>query len=326
MRVMVRGDGIAARCCTRLLERGGFGVTLQRSPRPKLPAIMIGAGTQALFGDAFGQPGLFCGMQPITQRVVAWGVAAEPRVLPHSAIVAREQELLDRLPTSADGPASDTPANWTVVASRPLPEVREEHHFGARIARAIPVRLKRDAPCSTCWVESLESGWLFLIPGWLLAAGEAQERPLETGRLVNRQIADVAGEPADFPAYPRIAWPLCGPGWLACGTGALAFDPLCGDGSGYAIREAILAAAVLRAIDRGGEAEDLLAHYRTRLLGGFQRHLEACAEFYRTGGSSPWWQAQLEAVREGLLWCKETLRNAPPARYQLRDFDLYRMS
>jgi hypothetical protein len=305
-------------------------VTPQRTARPKLPAIMIGAGTQGLFADAFDRAGLFQDMQQITRRVVAWGTTAA-RVLPHSAVVAREQDLLDRVASRPVEPDSAVTADWTIVASRPLPEACQEHHFGARIARAIPVRLHERADRSVCWVESLEDGWLFLIPqgeeaAWLLAVGEVREASLEAGDVVRRQIAASTGEAAEFPAYPRIAWPPCGPGWLACGSAALSFDPLCGDGSGHAIREAILAAAVLCAIHRGGEAQDLLAHYRTRLLAGFHRHLELCDEFYRTGGSSPWWRAQRESILEGLSWCALELRGAAPAQYRLQGFDLYPLS
>ena len=41
---------------------------------------------------------------------------------------------------------------------------------------------------------------------------------------------------------------MCGPGWLSCGTAALSFDPICGDGTGHAVREGILAAAVIFAV------------------------------------------------------------------------------
>jgi hypothetical protein len=96
--------------------------------------------------------------------------------------------------------------------------------------------------------------------GWLLAVGDRGETLLAGSRMVSGQIAEITGEPAEFPAHPRIVWPLCGPGWLACGTGALSFDPLCGVGSGHAVREAILAAAVLRPFTR---AETARGYWRT---------------------------------------------------------------
>jgi hypothetical protein len=330
MNVTIRGDGVAARCCARLLEGGEFRVTLLRPPRPKLPAIMIGATTQKLFLDVFAQDDLFRDLPVIQKRVVAWGAGSDPRVLPHSAVIAREQDLLDRLGISTSVPHDAAPDAWTIVASRPLPESCGEQAFGLRTARAAPVRLREGADPSACWVESLDNGWLFLMPdgqggGWVLAVGDSGDSQLGGSRLIRHQVAEIAGAYSEFRADPRIAWPLCGPGWLACGTGALAFDPLCGDGSGHAIREAILAAAVVRGMHRGGGESELLAHYRSRLLAGFKRHLEVCEEFYRTGGSTSWWRAQLEAVRTGLSWCAQELASGPGTQYQLREFDLHRV-
>ena len=188
MRVTVRGDGVAGRCGARLLEGEDFCVTLQRQPRPKLPAIMIGGATQRLFRDAFGQHDLFGGLPAITRRIVAWGPDCDPRVLPHSAVVANEQDLLDKLQPSAEAGAAAHEAAWTVVASQPLPDACIEH-FGARTARAVQVRLREGVDRSACWVESLQNGWLFLIPdtpatGWLLAVGDLGEAPLGSSRLV----------------------------------------------------------------------------------------------------------------------------------------------
>ena len=325
MQVTVRGDGIAARCCARLLEGAGLGVTMDFSERAKIPAIMIGATTQGLFADAFGRPDLFEDARPIAKRIVAWGADAPPRTIPHAAVVASESGLLARLPAPAAISAPDGAADWSIFASDPPPAC-EIHSFGDRTAQAVEVRLNPDADRSACWVESLSEGWLFLIPGpgepgWLLAVGGEHAAMLDASRLVRAQIC-ATGPAAEFPAHPRIAWPLCAPGWVACGSGALAFDPLCGDGAGNAVREAILAGAVVRAAGRGEPLPDLMAHYRARLLAALQRHLDVCAEFYRTGGDGPWWRAQLEAIREGRAWCARELRDGLPARYQLRGFDL----
>lgn len=327
MRVTVRGDGVAAHCCARLLAQGGLTVTLHAPPRPKLPALMIGAATQALFRDAFNQPDLFAALPHIAARIVAWGPGAEPGILPHSAVVVSEQHLLDRVSahSASDPPPSDD--TWTVLTSRPLPAGTVEKHFGSRTARAMPVRLRPDADPAACGIESLSRGWLFLIPvdpasAWLLAVGDLDPSPLAESRVVSRRIAEITGAAAEFPSHPRISWPLCGPNWLACGTGALAFDPLCGDGTGNAIREAILAAAVLRRLAQGDDPAPLLAHYTARLLAGFHRHLTLAETFYRTGGLTPWWTTQLEAVRQGIQWSAQELSQSPTPQYQLQDFEL----
>ncbi len=330
--VTIRGDGVAAQCCARLLGVRGFRVVIENAMRSKLPAIMIGGTTQRLFQDVFGQEGLFTGLPRITKRIVAWGGDAKPRALAHDAVVVPEQSLLDRLGPQA--PIEDTLDSgkpvWTIVTSRQRPANSVEHDFGSRMVSAAPVALRDGADRSACWVESLEDGWLFLVPdglaaGWLLTAGGTAESQLGRSRLVAQQVSGLSGAPSEFPAHPRIAWPLCDNGWLACGTGALTFDPLCGDGSGNAIREAILAAAVIAAVEGGGDPLELLAHYRRRLLAGFGRHLETCAEYYRAGGVTPWWATQLESTRRGLAWCESEPGGVGPFQYRLCGFDLERL-
>lgn len=330
--VLIRGDGVAAQCCARLLGGSGFRVAIESVRRPKPPAIMVGETTQRMFGDVFQREDLFEGLPRISKRVVAWGVDSKPRALAHSAVVVDEQALLERLgskpPIQERVDGGD--ACWTIVTSRQAPAESVEHQFGSRMASATPVTLSGASDPSTCWVESLDQGWLFLVPdgfghGWLLAAGGPVESLLGDSLLVGEQISGLSAPASEFAAHPRIVWPLCGTGWLACGTGALAFDPLCGDGSGNAIREAILAAAVIRAIENGADPDELLAHYRDRLLAGFSRHLEVCGEYYRGGGSTQWWTAQLESVQRGLAWCEGEFGEETPFRYQLRGFDLQRI-
>src|SRR5262249_12722556 len=112
---------------------------------------------------------------------------------------------------------------------------------------------------------------------------------------------------------------------LACGSGAMAFDPICGDGTANAIREAILAAAVVRTAVAG--AEDipfLLEHYETRLLAGFRKHLAMCLEFYSRGHQTEWWEEQSAALKDGLEWCDAKLGQNPVFHYRLEGFDLHR--
>ena len=94
---------------------------------------------------------------------------------------------------------------------------------------------------------------------------------------------------------------------------------------GHAIREAILAAAVLRAAERGASVDDLLKHYQSRLLAGFKRHLSVCSQFYESGGTGPWWKVAAEAIRDGLLWCDRQLNSAGDFHYRLRGFELERV-
>jgi hypothetical protein len=305
-----------------------------------LPAILIGSATQSLIEDAFGRKDLFSGMQRIDKRIVAWGVDSQAKLVAHSAVVVSERELLDLLrPIGSDDRQDSRAPQRTIYAGREQPPGAREHCFGSREASAVSVDLRDTVDRSACSIESLEHGWLFLIPalngkGWLLSVGNRADALLKSSRVIAPQLdldsLDLAAVPREFPAYPRIVAPLAEASWLACGTAAMAFDPLCGDGTGNAIREAILASAVIRAsllpASEASHVEDLLTHYRTRLLAGFARHLEQCLPFYSTGHSGPWWTAQREQIETGIEWCRGRLAASRPFQYRLKDFDLEKIT
>jgi len=326
--IVIQGDGIAALACGSLLQRAGFSVAVRRTSRTYLPALMLSVSSQALFRDILQLPDAFPSLPRIQTRVVKWAPGSEAIALPHSAVIVSEESLLEMAKTKFRvNPTSDDTADWTIISSQPLPESVIECDFGSRTATVAAVKLEKGSDSTACWIESLEDGWLFLMPdtlgsGWLISVGGPLNAQLEASRMVARQVRELGNASREFPSYPRIASPLCGEHWLACGTAALAFDPLCGDGTGHAIREAILASAVVRAAARGANVGALLAHYQARLLAGFRRHLAACHEFYQSGGSGPWWNSELESVKKGLAWCDGQLERAGDFHYRLRGLEL----
>jgi hypothetical protein len=326
--VVIRGEGVAACCCAHLLGRAGLRLSVETAQRPKVPAIMLGEATQKLLCEVLDRREMFDGLPRINKRVVAWGENSAPIALPHSAVVVSEEALLRRIQSGLPqrNPIPLPESCWTIFASRPLPRSSEEHHFGSRMATASAVRVKTGCDPGACWVESLDQGWLFLLRvsegAWLLSVGDTAEALLQKSRLVAEQIAEINPTGGSFPSHPRIAEPLCGPGWLACGTAVLGFDPLCGDGTGHAVREAILASAVVRAGIEGADMEALIAHYRARLVAGFKRHLEVCREFYQAGRSGPWWDQELNSLDRGLEWCGRQLESAARFRFRLSGFAL----
>jgi hypothetical protein len=102
----------------------------------------------------------------------------------------------------------------------------------------------------------------------------------------------------------------------------LGFDPLCGDGAGHAVREAILASAAVRAVVEGADVDSVLAHYSSRLVAGFHRHLTLCEQFYRSGGDGLWWREQQAATLQGVEWCQSVRIDPPKSRYRLNGFSL----
>ncbi len=331
-KVAIRGEGVAAGCCAHLLSRAGWRIWRERSHRSRLPAVMLSDNAIELIRDVFDRSDLFRDAVRIRRRVVAWGPNSRVVDLDHSAAVVSEQALLESLGAEFEmaHESSGAPADWTVFASRLLPASVNEHHFGSRVAFAGPVTLKTAADAEACWVESLENGWLFLIPGAagsgsLISVGAPPDAHLAQSRLVAGQVAELTAPASEFPAYPRIVSPLAGPGWLACGSAAMAFDPICGDGTAHAVREAILASAVIRAAAEERENEPLFAHYQARLTAGFRRHLQLCLQYYKSGGEGPWWRSELAALEHGLEWCDDKLRPAMNFQYRLEGFELSRI-
>jgi hypothetical protein len=80
---------------------------------------------------------------------------------------------------------------------------------------------------------------------------------------------------------------------------------------------------VIRAIEKNGATDDILAHYEARLTAGFRRHLVLCREFYRSGASGTWWDSELSLIEQGVAWCDTRLRAHREFRYQLRGFELH---
>jgi hypothetical protein len=192
---------------------------------------------------------------------------------------------------------------------------------------AASVDLAPGADGQTCLVEATASGWLFLLPcgagrAWLLGVGEALGVLLEQSRLVVSQVGGLRPVTSRFETAPRILETLAGEDWLACGSGAIAFDPICGDGTAQAVREGILAAAVITGLREAGlhskEGRALISHYQSMLIAAMRRHLQISLPFYRNGGKSAWWQEQAEAVAQGYDWCTARLAAMPEPRFMLR--------
>lgn len=326
--IAISGSGIAACCCARLLQ----GVTptslLTEDRRSSVPALMLSNSTRLLIEDAFEDKTIFEGLHTIRQRIVAWGSSSEPVVVPHSGIVIAENTLLESLwPKVVSNASKETNPTWTVQCSGRLSADRVEHRFGSRFAASCEARLSKQAPQDACWIESLQNGWLFLISSGnrcasLLAIGAPVEEMLHRSKLIAKQIEGSTPSEFHFPAHPRIYSPLSGTGWIACGTAAMGFDPIGGEGVGNAIREAVLASAVIRAIIRGGDAATLTGHYSARLHAGFSRHIQICASFYESGGSTRWWSSQLAHLQRGIEWTRRVAREHPAASYRLVNFDL----
>ena len=319
--VEIEGDGVAAVCCAQLFSASGQTFTSSRVARPRLGNVLLSRQTLLLLSEIFPTVDLISPCHPIQKRVVAWGPDAAPVTLAHSAWVVSEADLLSRLwqQVSVPGKSEQGLRDWKVLASGP-----QQRAFGTRTATVVSALLKQDADQAACWIESVASGWLFLLPrgrehaASLISVGAAPAVLLGQSRVIAGVVDTVSGPAVEFSAYPRIAFPLCGDGWLACGAAAMAFDPLCGEGTGNAARQAYLATAVVAAARDDEPVEELLAHYTSRQMHGFLRHLQICLSFYQTGGSTSFWESETALLRQGIEWAERVLReNAKPATHRL---------
>lgn len=320
--IAIRGEGVAASCCAHLLSRAGFATARTARDRTPVPAILLSDAALALLRDVFDRPGLFADRPRITHRVVAWGTG-EPVKAPHGAVVVSERDLDLALggPSGVAGPAA-----MTIHTAPPFPS-GDLRRFGSRRTVAAQVRLVHEADGAACWIEAVEAGWLFLIPigeasAWLLAVGAQADTLLGLSRHIAPRIEMLGAPSTAFDTAPRMLSALQGPDWLACGSAAMGFDPICGDGTAQAVREAILACAVIGGMDEGGDRDALSLHFESMMIGAMRRHLRLCAQFYASGGEGEWWRAQVAGLAEGFDWCTARLAQTPEPRYELRGFRL----
>ena len=158
---------------------------------------------------------------------------------------------------------------------------------------------------------------MFLVPdsllsGWLWRVGGAPEAFSAGAGWSLAEIAHCRASRASFRPTRELPRRSAPPGWLACGPAAMAFDPICGDGTAHAIREAILASAVIRALANGGAADGLLSHYQARLTAGFRRHLILCRHFTNPAARLRYGRAELDAIDRGIQWCDAKLDRITP--------------
>ena len=328
-RVLIRGDGIAAACCAKLLTAGDVALSIAGTGGPRPASILLSESSQAVLIDIFNDHDLFRGLPKIRKRVVCWGKNSEQQTLPHSALVISEEVLVHRLWSKAQMPEQQnhSQSTWEIRSAEDPGLTRSLLKFGSQSASSSSVQLRPEADGETCWMESLEQGWLFLFTSegqaaHLISAGGPTEELLSHSRLVASKVDSFSVSCRGLPACPRILSTLCAPGWLACGSAAMAFDPLCGEGAGNAVREAILASAVIHAVAKGLPVQALLAHYSIRLTQAFLRHLHQCSSFYVAAGPGHFWQSQLSLLQQGIAWAESQLAVAPAPSHRLQGFRL----
>ena len=317
--VALHGSGIAAATLAHVLAGEGIPVIQGDSAASSgtAPVVMLGAQAVGLLHDVFARP-LFAAAHRIERRTVRWG-GGDPVTVPHRALAIAGADLAAALPAPVFTGGN---ATFSVHAAPPFPD-GAALHFGARPATAVAVELAVGVDEHAAVVEATEAGWLFLIPvgkrrGWLLSVGAPVEDQLALASLRSILTPLRSFSTCTFETAPKMLQVLGGEGFLCLGHHALGFDPICGDGTATQARAALLAAAVIAGLNEGFDPAALLAHYEAMLVAAMRRHLQVSLPFYRSGGTSPWWQEQAEALAQGHAWCTRYLNQAGDPRFVLQ--------
>ena len=345
----VIGGGIGALCCAALLRRKGWDVTLCLPPKTQSPAVVLNAVTIQIIHDIFGDVNyLLQDAQPIKRHYINWGDNRPDEFTPCSAFAltadvlsARLFDLLkqDSQLIIAGESDADSKFDWDIYAANGQRTIIPPRRFGRRSAICVDVTLHDDGDSTTSFIEATPGGWLFLAPvarGRAVLQAVVPEKPadvvqttralLDPTKQIKRIVKDLADAAFTVECAPKKLDRMDGPNWLATGTAACSYDPLCGDGTGYAIRAAILAAAVLDGIDRETKKESLLTYYKLRLTYAFYTHLRSCLSLYSSASFNHIWRRELSMMEDGLGKVEQELSNMSTTQYQLNGFELLAMS
>ena len=223
-----------------------------------------------------------------------------------SAVLARS--LRGAVVTSSD----DEDADWILDATgRPSADGLsggERVGYSARIPDA--------AVESITSIAATETGWTFTSPhpdGGMAIMFVVPSRATEIDRT---DLADIAGPEL---IAPRLSASLCSENRIAVGDAAFTVDPLRGDGVGYALRGALLAQAVIAAIENGLDRRRCLVHYEKRIHDAFAGHLRGCCIHYRAARSPLIWAREITAMEE---LAARLDRHTEPFEFRLNGIDL----
>lgn len=300
--VRVTGDGVAGWVLTILLQRAGLRVELVPTPRKLLPTLLLPASTVQLFRDVLAAPNFLEASPRVTQRLVRWGDGVT-QTFEHDGLVVQEEHLLAELAKLASPSIALVQPDFRIQAQGDI--------SSETIRSAWQIDVEVPADFAACAMEAVSEGWLFLLPGTkLLAVGDRPSQLLSQSHLIAPLLLSSGSAKGPFNVAPRLHSELSADKELRCGSAAATLDPISGGGTAYALREAILAAAVVRGIAEGGDALSLLAHYEDRVTASWDLHIKQARGFYANVSLGPWWEVQTRTF-------KLEQRIPKPIRYRL---------
>lgn len=337
----LNGKSLATAVLARCLQRAGSEFVLvdggERRPlRPQF--VCINDVAIALLRDLF--PGVFSqGREPgysLGMREVIWSDDPVPQRIRQEAIVVDLGHLTQVLLDDLDVAPVEKVDHPVVLDVNPASDAVRFLSVGDRAMLVTQVDLANPIEPARSLVESLLDGWLFLAPTDKGSAVLQAMVPLPPDNP-RKRLRDMLGQSSliapyvgghgqidVIPAAPGVHLPLIDDGKIFVGGAGVRLDPVSGEGVPFAIRSAMLAAAVLT---HRGQAETVQAHYFQRTLTSFLSHLSGCRNFYAEAfADNPAWQLEMQksAIAASALKQAIVLPDADQFRFRLEGFRLVR--
>lgn len=348
-RVLIRGSGTSAWAAAAAAGALGCEVVLAAGQTGPRPAVLLNRVTVRVLQDLIGGIEDLIGHSWVVERrIVRWGQNPEAMVgEPSLAVSARAlTEALERDCRSRLGrriqvqalraePAPDV--DWEIRAGGDKQRTDLEMVWGRRVVVAAGVRFGRHDMERTAWMETVAGEWLFYFPTSRLAGvvqlmlpaptdtpRERLQAALARSGLRHRDVRLDEEGAISYRACPALGAHTCERGAVAVGSGAARLDPLCGDGTGFAVRSSLLAAAVIDYSRGTKDLESPIRHYRSRIIGALANHLRACDHFYSETVGDAAWSAEIERGRKGIAELQAAIP-AEPCEHRLVERKLVAM-
>lgn len=318
MTIVVRGRGIAAITATWLLAERGFEVRLVGRVVDRDLILAVEPDTLGMIKSLFElQEQELPTAYKLEGRMVGdWHRPAE--LLATQSLSIKTADLTRAIEEKTRSRFGSL-VTWSTECE---PDSEEAFTFNAHVSDstragqlsfgrrgAVMTELTVVGPNRFSRVERNELGWHFLLPTdshtarLIVFAADQQITPQAAidvgvrdstfGHMIRSQ-----GEPSPWiPVAPRLSHPLLCRQAIRIGEAALAVDPICGDGVGYAMRTAILATAAF-ADYRRGELRGM-NYYCARVKRAFLAHLRGC-ENYFSDWTAHRWDDELLQTRRGI--------------------------
>ena len=361
--IAIFGHSLTTYAVAAALSKLGYGCTLiynSQTIKSAGPSLVLNDVGVTLLRELFGELDLPQFSQGLTYRWVRWGQSQEVEpvyqpawVIPTTVLLTqiKQSEIIQSLTvideTQITAQELDDNYAWTIYghqppAGNPISESGELLPGGQRVIITAEVTNDGLIFSDSCYIESLLDGWLFYAPlkhnsGVVQAClptlptnpRRALLNCLYYSNLISPLVNHLSGVRC-FPSAPRLQLPLFGSRWLRVGQAAIKLDPISGEGTPFALRTGILAAAVTDGIlQHTTTATALLNHYQTRLTHSFLSHLQGCSQYYQLAfGNRQLWQSEIKQMinTSQILLNRFNQRTNSQLDYQLIGLKLHDLS